>query len=91
MFSMPSYADDSQEVKRIKCYVELVGGGQKIHTIISTNKEDSPNSLKHELVGWKIYDDKGGKSKIYKVFECAYQADSFKSNKARQLEENQAK
>lgn len=68
-----------------KCFVELLGGGEKIvFWHISSKKFPS---LASSIVGKKIptYGSKH-KVKIYKAYECVLQKDDFSSSRAKALD-----
>lgn len=71
----------------VKCYVELMGGERTIHTFISSSKDKTPSNLKHSMIGHRIYNGPSNeKVAIYKIDECVYKSEKFKSAQANTLD-----
>lgn len=73
----------------VKCHIELLGGEQTIYLAQVKQKKlkNLVNILKNRRI---ITSTSTDKKKVYKVFECVLNDETFKSAQARQLFSNYA-
>ncbi len=70
----------------VKCFVELVGGGELIS--FWTAPKNKLKKLAKNIVGKSVMTSSAKNKKIiYKVYECVLLTKKFKGDKARQLDE----
>ncbi|GLX77159.1 hypothetical protein tinsulaeT_04990 [Thalassotalea insulae] len=74
----------------VKCYVELVGGGE---TVAFWNvREKQVAKLAQRIHGQKVHSaGYGKKQNIYKVHECVLLKDEFSTEQARRVDNNTAR
>jgi len=89
--SFAQKADDEKETVDMKCYVELVGGG---NTILYHHRLPKKNKASFDSILLSIFNNsakRNSEKSIYKVGECAEIKDKFKLGVANTLEQNIAR
>lgn len=75
---------------KVKCFVDLYGGGQSIYTAYLS--EELYKTLPFTLIDQKVYTaSRDNKKNVYAVNECVLSKDRFKSGIANNLEKTMPK
>lgn len=75
------------EDQTFKCYVEMAGGGEHIHSILYPEGGMKISEVEKSMRGHKVYYN-GKKVPIYKINECIIEDKQFKSNIAKEMDKN---
>jgi len=77
----------ANEAQTFKCYVEMVGGGEHIHSIIYPSGGMRISQVEQSMIGHIVYFN-GSKVPIYRVNECVFEDKKFSSNIAIDMDKN---